>query len=357
MLLIPKTADTTYGVPYADAESPGNSDQSATLIHMHPSVLVTGGAGFIGSHVVRRFVDHGSSVTILDDLSSGKLANLPEGVTFVEDDIRSTSAARLVREGAFDVICHLAAQIDVRKSVEDPAYDVAVNIGGSLNLLEAMRQSGKKTTRFIFSSTGGALYGDVETLPTPEDFPKDPQSPYGNAKLSVELYLGYYARVHGLDTVALRYGNVYGPRQDSHGEAGVVAIFCERVLAGRKLTVFGDGMQTRDYVYVADVANANFLAATRSLPPAGPLDSRSFNIGTGVETTVVELAELIRDASGTMPVIEHAPERAGEVRRSVLLASKAKRVLGWTPRMSIADGIGETFRWFADERDSVASTT
>jgi UDP-glucose 4-epimerase len=323
------------------------------MIH---SVLVTGGAGFIGSHVVRAFADRGSAVTILDDLSSGKLTNLPEGVTFIEDDVRSPSAARVVREGAFDVICHLAAQIDVRKSVEDPAYDVAVNIGGSLNLLEAMRQSGKKSTRFVFSSTGGALYGDVETIPTPESFAKDPQSPYGNAKLSVELYLGYYARVHGLDTVALRYGNVYGPRQDSHGEAGVVAIFCERVLAGRQLTVFGDGKQTRDYVYVADVANANVLAATKPLPPAGPLDSRSFNIGTGVETSVVQLAELIGDASGTTPAIEHAPDRAGEVRRSVLLAAKAEKVLGWTPRMSIADGISETFKWFAAERDGVAST-
>jgi UDP-glucose 4-epimerase len=323
---------------------------------MTHSVLVTGGAGFIGSHVVRAFAGRGSAVTALDDLSSGKLANLPDGVTFVEDDVRSPSAARVVREGGFDVICHLAAQIDVRKSVEDPAYDVAVNIGGSLNLLEAMRQSGKKSTRFIFSSTGGALYGDVETLPTPESFAKDPQSPYGNAKLSVELYLGYYARVHGLDTVALRYGNVYGPRQDSHGEAGVVAIFCERVLAGRKLTVFGDGKQTRDYVYVADVANANVLAATSSLPAAGPLDSRSFNIGTGIETSVVELAELVSGASGITPAIEHAPDRAGEVRRSVLLASRAKEVLGWTPRMSIADGISETFKWFAAEQADVAST-
>ncbi len=323
---------------------------------MSKTVLITGGAGFIGSHVVRAFADEGYSVTVLDDLSSGKRANLPEGVTFFEDDIRSPSAARLIRDGAFEVICHLAAQIDVRKSVEDPAYDVAVNVGGSLNLLEAMRQSGKKSTRFIFSSTGGALYGDVETIPTPESFAKDPQSPYGNAKLSVELYLGYYARVHGLDTVALRYGNVYGPRQDSHGEAGVVAIFCERVLAGRELTVFGDGNQTRDYVYAPDVARANFLAATRPLPPAGPLDSRSFNIGTGVETSVLQLAELVRDASGMTASIEHAPDRAGEVRRSVLLADRAHQVLGWSPRMSIADGIAETFRWFSAERDGVASS-
>jgi len=323
---------------------------------MPSSVLVTGGAGFIGSHVVLAFATNGSSVTVLDDLSSGKLANLPKGVTFVEDDVRSPSAARLVRDGKFDVICHLAAQIDVRKSVEDPAYDVAVNVGGSLNLLEAVRQSGKKSTRFIFSSTGGALYGDVEMLPTPESFSKDPQSPYGNAKLSVELYLGYYARVHGLDTVALRYGNVYGPRQDSHGEAGVVAIFCERVIEGRKLTVFGDGEQTRDYVYVEDVANANYIAATKPLPPAGPLDSRSFNIGTGVETSVIQLAELIHTASGKTPVIEHAPDRAGEVRRSVLLATRAQQVLGWSPHMTIAKGIEQTYRWFAAEHDGVATT-
>jgi UDP-glucose 4-epimerase len=322
---------------------------------MTHSVLVTGGAGFIGSHVVRAFARRGSSITVLDDLSSGKTANLPEGVTFVQDDVRSPAAAQLVRDGGFDVICHLAAQIDVRKSVEDPAYDVAVNVGGSLNLLEAVRTSGKTSTRFIFSSTGGALYGDVETLPTPESFPKDPQSPYGNAKLSVELYLGYYARVHGLDTVALRYGNVYGPRQDSHGEAGVVAIFCERVLTGQPLTVFGNGRQTRDYVYVADVANANVLAATKLLPAPGPLDTRSFNIGTGVETSVLELAEMIRETSGTTPEIQHAPERAGEVLRSALLPAKAEKVLGWEAHTSIKDGISETFRWFAAERDGVAS--
>ena len=314
---------------------------------MTQSVLVTGGAGFIGSHVVRAFIDRGASVTVLDDLSSGKRANLPDGVVFVHDDIRSPGAARLVRDGSFDVICHLAAQIDVRRSVTDPMFDVAVNIGGSLNLLEAIRASGKHSTRFVFSSTGGALYGDVETIPTPESFPKDPQSPYGNAKLSVELYLGYYARVHGLDTVALRYGNVYGPRQDSHGEAGVVAIFCERILDGRTLTVFGDGLQTRDYVYVADVARANVLAATRPLPAAGPLDSRSFNIGTGVETSVLELAALLRDTSGTDTVIEHAPDRAGEVRRSALAHERARDVLGWTPDVSLADGVAETFQWFA----------
>ncbi len=353
-LRLPTLGETHYLPPCgrncADRSRPGFCLFNAkTPANMSQSVLVTGGAGFIGSHVVRAFAGLRSSVTVLDDLSSGKRSNLPEGVTFIEDDIRSPSAAKLVRDGAFDVICHLAAQIDVRKSVDDPAYDVGVNVGGSLNLLEAMRKSGKKSTRFIFSSTGGALYGDVETVPTPESFPKDPQSPYGNAKLSVELYLGYYARVHGLDTVALRYGNVYGPRQDSHGEAGVVAIFCERILAGRPLTIFGDGEQTRDYVYVADVADANVLAASASLPAPGPLDTRSFNIGTGVETTVNQLVDYLSDASSTRPHVDHALERDGEVRRSALQITKANRTLGWTPQVSFEAGARKTFEWFAAE--------
>lgn len=313
------------------------------------SILVTGGAGFIGSHVTRTFLAQGWTVTALDNLSSGKRANVPDGVRLIEDDIRSESAATVVRDGKFDVICHLAAQIDVRKSVADPMFDVAVNIGGSLNLLEAVRASGRKDTRFVFSSTGGALYGDVEKIPTPEDFDKEPLSPYGNAKLSVEHYMAYYARVHGLDTVALRYGNVYGPRQDSHGEAGVVAIFCERILSGQALTVFGDGDQTRDYVYAGDVARANFLAATLPLPQPTSMDARAFNIGTGVETSVIELARLLHDASGSDPRIEHAPERAGEVRRSCLDASKAQRLLGWRPEVDIRQGVKQTYDWFAEQ--------
>ncbi len=319
------------------------------------NILVTGGAGFIGSHVVRAFMGDDTSVTVLDNLSSGKRGNLPAGVALIEDDVRSPSAAHLVKDGAFDVVCHLAAQIDVRKSVDDPMFDVAVNIGGSLNILEAIRQSGRKSTRFVFSSTGGALYGDVDVLPTPEDFAKDPQSPYGNAKLSVEYYMGYYARVHGLDTVALRYGNVYGPRQDSHGEAGVVAIFCERILDGRPLTVFGDGNQTRDYVYVGDVAQANLLAATLPLPVPGNVDARAFNIGTGVETSVTELASMLHDASGSDTPIQHAPERAGEVKRSCLLPTKAERVLGWRPRVSIEQGTAQTYQWFAEQQQRGAT--
>jgi len=326
---------------------------------MPQSVLVTGGAGFIGSHVVRAFAEAGATVVALDDLSSGKRANVPENVQLVVDDIRSDAAARLVRDNRFDIICHLAAQIDVRKSVADPMFDVGVNVAGTVNLLEAVRASGKRSTRFVFSSTGGAIYGDMAPIPSSENAPKDPQSPYGTAKLSVEYYMGYFARVHGVDTIALRYGNVYGPRQDSHGEAGVVAIFCERVLQGKPLTVFGDGNQTRDYVFVGDVARANVIAATHALPPAGAVDVRAFNIGTGIETSVNELAAVLRDAAGSPAEIRHAPARAGEVQRSALDNAKAARLLGWTPGTRLRDGVAETFRWFAAEagRDPAAART
>jgi len=315
------------------------------------NVLVTGGAGFIGSHVVRIFLAQGATVTILDNLSSGKRDNIPDGVAFVHDDIRSAEASRLVQDSGFDVICHLAAQIDVRKSVEDPAFDVDVNIGGTVRLLEAVRASGKRTTRFVFSSTGGALYGDLVPLPTAEEAHKDPQSPYGVAKLSVEYYMGYFARVHGLNTVALRYGNVYGPRQDSHGEAGVVAIFCERILHGHPLTVFGDGKQTRDYVYAGDVARANLLAATGTIPAAGSLDVRAFNIGTGVETDVVTLARLLKESAGSDTPVQHAAGRPGEVRRSALDAAKALDLLSWAPMVTFQEGLAETYEWFATEHD------
>jgi UDP-glucose 4-epimerase len=311
--------------------------------------LVTGGAGFIGSHVADILIANDYAVTVVDNLSSGKRSQVPSDATFQELDICAPEAATLVREGKFDVICHLAAQIDVRKSVADPAADAMLNIGGSLNLLEAVRQSGH-ATRFVFSSTGGAVYGDLVEAPTAENAPKDPQSPYGTAKLSVELYMGYFARVHGLDCVALRYSNVYGPRQDPHGEAGVVAIFCDRLIDGVPLTIFGDGGQTRDYVYVGDVARANLAAATVKLPPATVVDSRAFNIGTSIETDVVQLAKLLKDVSGGTSEIEHAPARAGEQRRSAVRNDKAGKVLGWQPKMSLRDGLRETYQWFAARR-------
>jgi UDP-glucose 4-epimerase len=214
---------------------------------MTKRALVTGGAGFIGSHVAELYLERGYDVTIVDNMASGKRPNVPAQATFHELDVGSPDAARLVREGGFDVVSHLAAQIDVRKSVADPMFDATVNVVGTLNLLEAVRASGRPT-RFIFSSTGGAIYGDFVTPPNDEEFPKDPESPYGIAKLSAEYYMAFYGRIHGLDVVSLRYANVYGPRQDPHGEAGVVAIFCNRLLDGRPLTVFGEGKQTRDHV-------------------------------------------------------------------------------------------------------------
>jgi UDP-glucose 4-epimerase len=317
--------------------------------------LITGGAGFIGSHVADAFVGAQWDVTVADNLSSGRRENVPDAATFIDIDVTSPDAIRLVRDGQFDVICHLAAQIDVRKSVTDPVHDAAINVLGTLNIVEAVRASGGAgRTRVIFSSTGGALYGDFVSPPTVETAPKDPQSPYGIAKLSAEYYLAYYARLHALDTVALRYANVYGPRQDPHGEAGVVAIFCSRLLEGRPLTVFGDGRQTRDYVFVKDVARANLAAATRTLPPAGPLDARGFNIGTGVETSVLELARVLnRAARGSAP-IEHAPARTGEQARSSVIVAKAAELLGWRPTVSLDAGLSETYQWFARQRAAEA---
>jgi UDP-glucose 4-epimerase len=313
---------------------------------MSRRILVTGGAGFIGSHVAELFLAEGDSVEILDNFSSGKRENLPPMAKVHSLDITSPEAAAVVREGRFDVVCHLAAQIDVRKSVADPVFDAQVNIGGSLNLLEAVRASGYKT-RFVFSSTGGAIYGDFVQVPTVESMPKDPESPYGIAKLSVEYYMGYFSRIHGLDTVALRYSNVYGPRQDPHGEAGVVAIFCKRVLAGEPLTVFGDGRQTRDYVFAGDVARANFLAATRPLAPMRQLDVRAFNIGTGVETSVIDLARTIAACAGKDETVSHAAARPGEQSRSSVNTAKAAAELGWIPQVSLSDGLSKTYAYFA----------
>ena len=319
---------------------------------MARKALITGGAGFIGSHVVDLFLTEGWKVDIIDNLASGRRERLSPGSGFHELDISSRDAAALIERERYDVICHLAAQIDVRKSVEDPAYDATVNVLGTLNLLEAVRRSGAPT-RFVFSSTGGAIYGSFAPPPTPEDAGKDPDAPYGITKMTVEHYLAYYSRVHRLDTVVLRYSNVYGPRQDPHGEAGVVAIFCGRILSGRPMTVFGDGSQTRDYVYVSDVARANLLAATAKLPAVARSDTRAFNIGTGVETPVVRLAEVLNAAAGTSVPVERAPARLGELQRSAVDNAKARAMLGWSPRKSLEEGLGETFRFFAERSGAV----
>jgi len=316
---------------------------------MSKRVLVTGGAGFIGSHVSDVFIANGWTVEIIDNLSSGKRSNVPTAATLHELDVRSPEASRIVQDGAFDVIVHLAAQIDVRRSVSDPLFDASVNILGSLNILESVRNSNRpQQTRVVFSSTGGAIYGDLATPPTVEITPKEPDSPYAIAKLAVEHYLSYYTRIHGLETVVIRFGNVYGPRQDPHGEAGVVAIFCGRVMQNRPLTIFGDGTQTRDYVHVTDVAEAAFLVATTTLPPVQRLDDRAFNIGTGSATSVVDLAQVLLDAAGANVPIEFAPRRAGELQDSCLSVDKARDVLGSSPRITLAEGLAGTYQFAAN---------
>jgi len=311
-----------------------------------PTAVITGGAGFIGSHVAERFLAEGWTVHIVDNLVTGKRENVPSAASFHELDIGSAEAAALVASLKPNALVHLAAQMDVRRSVADPVFDAQTNVVGSLNLLEAVRGSSAKS-RVVFASTGGAIYGDFTTPPNVETYEKDPESPYAISKLAVELYLAYYGRVHGLEAVALRFGNVYGPRQDPHGEAGVVAIFCGRLLEERALTIFGDGTQTRDYVYVADVADATFRAATRPIPAAGKLDVRAFNIGTGVGTSVTRLAELLSRAAGREPILEFAPRRPGEQQDSVLNVSKAARGLEWRPGVSLEDGLARSYEWFA----------
>ncbi|HEX8701021.1 MAG TPA: NAD-dependent epimerase/dehydratase family protein [Myxococcaceae bacterium] len=300
-------------------------------------VLVTGGAGFIGSHVCDQFVRAGHEVIALDNLSSGKKENLDPRVRLAVLDIRSSEAAELIRSEKPQAICHLAAQMDVRRSVEDPRFDAEANILGMLNLLEAARVSGVK--KFIFSSTGGAIYGEQDVFPAPESHATRPVSPYGVSKASGELYLGYYRAQYGLPYVALRYANVYGPRQNPHGEAGVVAIFSQRLVAGSPCTIYGDGGQTRDFVFGPEVARANLLAFEKDYVGA-------VNIGTGIETDINRLFTLLAEAAGSNVKATHAPGKPGEQRRSCIDASLARKVLGWEPTVGIAEGLRQTVEYF-----------
>ncbi len=315
---------------------------------MRGRVLVTGGAGFIGSHVCDLFLARDWGVDVIDDLSTGRREHVPHGARLFVADIRSPEASRLICDGDHDAIVHLAAQMDVRHSVADPIFDASVNVLGTLNVLESVRRGPRASrTRVVFASTGGAVYGDFVSPPTAERSPKDPDSPYGIAKLAAEYYLAYYARIHGMATVSVRFANVYGPRQDPHGEAGVVAIFCGRLLDGLPLTIFGDGEQTRDYVHVADAAEAIFLAATGPVPLGPRLDERVFNIGTGVGTSVRDVASALLTAAGSSEAIVFAPERRGELRHSFLDVGEARRVLSWGPTVTLSQGLAETYSWFA----------
>ena len=314
---------------------------------MSRRVLVTGGAGFIGSHVADAYLAAGWDVTVLDNLSRGQRKRLAAAVRFDALDAASKEARELVRSGGFEVITHLAAQVDVRVSVADPIRDAQDNLIALLNLLEGARLGGVR--RVVFSSSGGVVYGEGKP-PHAETAAKLPVSPYGVAKLAAEYYLAAYRAVHGLESVALRYANVYGPRQDPHGEAGVVAIFGDRLRTRRTITIYGDGNQTRDYVYVGDVARANLLAADAAMPGAdGTIDPWGINIGTGTATSVTELARAMMRSAHVEVKVEHAPGRPGELLESVVRIDKAARVLGWKPEVSLADGLARTYAWILED--------
>jgi UDP-glucose 4-epimerase len=302
--------------------------------------LVTGGAGFIGSHLVDALVARGDDVTVVDDLSSGRDENLAgplaAGATLERADVRDAAAlARTVADARPETIFHLAAQVDVRRSLADPGHDARTNVEGTINVLEAARAAG--SGRIVFSSTGGAIYGETDLLPTPESVAPLPMAAYGQSKYCAERYLGLYARLYGMSTISLRFGNVYGPRQDPHGEAGVIAIFCGRLRAGERPRIYGDGSQTRDYIFVTDLVDALVSAGDRT---AGGV----VNIGTEVETSVLELLQALVELHGPgAPEPEFAPVRTGEIDRSCLDASRARELLGWTASTRIPEGLRRTY--------------
>src|SRR3954453_19769268 len=306
---------------------------------------VTGGSGFIGSNLVDALLDRGDEVTVVDDLSTGRIENLDtarrRGIAFHEADITDAERLYEIFAGARpDIVFHLAAQIDVRKSIEDPAWDAGINVVGTVNVLESARRTG--VVRVVNTSTGGAIYGDVDVIPTPETTPPRPMAAYGQSKFCAEAYCGWYERLHGMSAVTLRYGNVYGPRQDPLGEAGVIAIFCGKLIGGERPVIYGDGRQTRDYTYVADVVGANLAAAEH------PEAHGVYNVGTGSESSVLEVLGALRRAAGLgdedlQP--EFAPARLGELQRSALDVSRARAELGFTARTDLADGMRRTLEW------------
>ena len=306
-------------------------------------IVVTGGAGFIASHIVDAYIQLNHEVYIIDDLSTGQNRNLNPSAKVHTLDIADPKAGRLIAEIKPHVLNHHAAQMDVRRSVADPAFDARVNIIGFINLLEACKDAGVK--RVIFSSSGGAVYGDREPIPAAEAHETLPLSPYGVSKLTGELYLGYYQMAFGLPYVALRYANVYGPRQSTQGEAGVVAIFISQLLAGKNPVINGDGKQTRDYVFVGDVVRANIAALDSDFIGA-------VNIGTGKETDVVTLCERLRGGVGSPVKAVHGPAKPGEQRRSCLETSLATQVLGWRPEVALEQGLLQTIAYYREAGSS-----
>jgi UDP-glucose 4-epimerase len=301
------------------------------------NILVTGGAGFIGSHITDAYIAEGHNVIVVDNLSGGFLENINTKAEFYKLDIRSEKLEDVFQKEKIDVVNHLAAQMDVRRSVSDPKFDASVNVLGGLNIFESARRH--RVKKIIFSSTGGAIYGEQDYFPADEEHPTRPLSPYGITKLCTEKYLFFYKAVYGINHVILRYANVYGPRQNPHGEAGVVAIFCNKMLKGEQPVINGDGKQTRDYTFVSDVVKANLLALKYDR-------SNIYNVGTGIETDVNNLfLELRTHLNPSCPEL-HAPAKEGEQQRSVISFKKIESELGWKPTMQLEEGLRLTAEYF-----------
>lgn len=313
-------------------------------------VLVTGGAGFIGSHVVDGYLEQGRKVVVVDDLSSGKKENLNEKTKFYQMDITDKRLDKIFAEEKFKLVNHHAAQIDVRVSVKKPMFDAGVNILGTLNLLNNCIKH--RVNNFVFISSGGVVYGEPLDLPVNEHYPKNPLSPYGVSKHTIEHYLHYYRKTYGLNYLSLRYANVYGARQDPYGEAGVIAIFTQQMLRGKRPKIFGDGEQLRDYIHVSEVVNVHLLASQKieslnERKPSSP-DDLAYNVGTGKGSSVNLLYQLLAEIIGFKVQPIYAPERKGEIRRIFLNTDKAKKELDWQPQLNLREGLGKTVGWFRE---------